>query len=150
MTDPAPYRDERSSTAASLQRLEEENAGLRRARASFSTLDWMGFTVTALALSWLAYFALVARPAFLHMFADLGSGTDLPAVTRLVGRPWFAPAIATLPAGLLVAAALGRGSVGVRRALVVAAFLLVGAEIGFCVWAMYRPIFDLAGSIKAD
>jgi hypothetical protein len=145
---PSTYRDERTSTAARVQRLEAENARLRA--GAFSALDWIGVAVTVLGISWLAYFTLRVRTAFLQMFADFGTLAELPAVTRLASSPYFAPAIALAPATLLVASVVGRRGLRVRRAFVVAAFLLVVAEIGFCLWAMYAPIFQVANAIKAD
>jgi hypothetical protein len=144
---PSTYRDERASTAARVQSLEAENARLRA--GSFSTLDWIGVALTALGLAWLGYFTVWVRTAFLQVFVDFGT-TELPFVTRLVSRPYFAPAIALVPAALLVASVARRGPIPVRRAFVVVAFLLVVAEIAFCLWAVYAPIFRLAGQIKAD
>ncbi len=141
-----PYQDERASTQARIARLEEENARLRA--EGFHVLDWIGFVVSALCTVWMAYFALVARPAFQAMFADFGG--QLPALTRFVLRPYVPPLLDVVPAGLLVAAVASRAPLDVRRYLVVGAFVIVTVVTALCVAAMYLPIWQVAGQIRTE
>ncbi len=124
------------------------NAAEDGASSELTALDWIAVVLAGLLALSLVAFPLAVTPAFAAMFRDFGG--PLPWLTRLVLRPWLAPALALAPAGLL---ALGLGpraaaSIGQRRALVVAAFVLGLGAVALCLLALYAPIFALAGAIK--
>jgi type II secretory pathway component PulF len=121
-----------------------------RGSTSFTALDWMAVALVALAAIVLAGFPFTVAPSFARMYADFGG--PLPAVTRVIMTPWAAPSlglVAAMPAVIAVALS-GSAPAHVRRGMVLASFLLAGVAIGAVIYALYAPIFDLAGKIKAD
>ncbi len=117
---------------------------------SFTALDWIGVSLSALMVLSLLAFPFTIAPSFAAMFAEFGSA--LPAVTRAALTPWAVPSlglVAASPTAIAVAApALGVGPLGVRRSLVVIGFLLGLGVFAAALYAMYAPIFELAGTIK--
>ena len=115
---------------------------------TFTVLDWIGVVVVCKTVVLLALLPPRMAPAFLKMFADFGG--DLPMLTRwLLGRGWLGPLAALAPAALVaVGVAAPRLSLGDRRRLLLAAFLLAGGALALFLLAMYLPIFEMAGSIK--
>lgn len=114
--------------------------------ADFTVLDWIGAAVASLTALGLFALPLVGR-AFAAMYRDLGGGS-IPALTRLALSGWL-----PLVLGAVVAGGIGVGvfvvpSLGVRRAVIVGAFLFGLAAIAFCLVALYLPIFQLAGNVK--
>lgn len=107
--------------------------------------------LTLVAVSFAAALILLdifAIPAFARMYRDFAS--TLPFITRAVIShvvPWVAASSAVIVAGLgmLVrnrgsnSAALGLGLAGIAIGL---------GGVVFCFYALYAPIFELAGKIK--
>jgi hypothetical protein len=106
--------------------------------------EWVaGLLAVATALYLAVYFPFVATPRFQLLFREMGG--ELPPLTRLALRPWFAPASAVLPIASLALAVVRKNG-----RLLVAAFLLAVGAAGLCLWAMYMPIQELAGKIGAQ
>jgi hypothetical protein len=82
------------------------------------------------------------------MFQDFGS--SLPALTELVLSSWFLPLLGVVPLILLAAGAIARpiATISVRRGLIVAAFIAGFGATALCLYALYLPVFQLAGSIR--
>lgn len=113
---------------------------------SFTVLDWIGVVVTAIVVGWLVRWPFVTGPAFSMMFQDMGGG--LPAITLLaLSRP-LPLAAAALTAVLAIAGILAPASLGKRRTLVVAGFTVGAGASALLLYAVYAPIFQLAGTIK--
>ncbi|MBI2894998.1 MAG: hypothetical protein HYY06_15695 [Deltaproteobacteria bacterium] len=86
---------------------------------------------------------LALVPAFTEMFADFGG--PLPTITLA--------AIATWPTAIVVVLVVALAAVGLWRrrvALLVVATVLAALAIGLTVAAMYAPIFELAGNVRAE
>lgn len=111
-----------------------------------TALDWIAAVLTALGGLFCASFPFLAAPAFAEMFADFGG--PLPAITRLGLTLWFPLVLAAIPFTVLAVALLRRVTLGRRRALIVASFVLTVAASGLCLYSMYAPIFALAGTIR--
>lgn len=113
---------------------------------------WGGFFtgIVAVACCVLAGFAATLGPSFAVMYADFGA-VEMPASTRLVLSPAWAPAILTA----VVAAAL---MVNLRwpwsllsRTITLAVIALVAlALVAFTTVAAYLPITEVAGDIRVD
>lgn len=109
----------------------------------------LGLVVVSLATTLILMDRFVL-PAFAKMFADFGSTGVLPTVTRIVlshaatlGGAAFALLLAGL--GLFVER---RGSKAAAIGLVLAAIATGIAMVAFCFYALYAPVFDLAGKVK--
>ena len=113
-------------------------------RADFTALDWIAVALTIGAIAAIVAFPFTLAPMLRKMLDDFG-GVQ-PALTELTLTRWFPLALALLPTATLAAALLGQSRLGVRRALVVAAFLLALATDAFLLIGMYLPIFELAGT----
>jgi len=116
-------------------------------RQPFTALDWIGTVVAGCSIA-----AMVLFPvgSFGAMFRDLGAREELPLLTRMALSPWFRvafalPAVAAIALGLRAPRPMAQ-----RRAWIAVAFVLGGVGLGLCVVAMYLPIFEIAGKIKAD
>ena len=116
-----------------------------RGRMDLTALDWIGAVVAGLGVLFLFQFPLMSAH-FAKMFADFGG--ELPAVTRLGLTLWFPMILGAMPLVWLVAALGPWFRLGVRRALIVFAFVEGLASAAFCLYAMYAPIFALAAAIK--
>jgi type II secretory pathway component PulF len=101
--------------------------------------------VTAVAL---VAMEVVVVPGFVEMFRDFGA--VLPMVTRIALAPGVpvAAAVAVLALGGAGIAARLRGAAGAALGLLVSALLLGLGANAFLLYALYAPIFALAGSIK--
>jgi len=89
--------------------------------------------------------------AFGAMFDDMGVRA-LPLLTRLALRPWFGLFLSA-PSLIMVGLAVWRHqrlSLGGRRALVIAGFLLAVGGFVLILAGLYLPIFDLAGAIQSQ
>lgn len=118
-------------------------------RRDLSALDRIGIAVVGVATLVLLDLPLHVLPAFRGMFRDFGGA--LPAVTVLVLSPWFTPALAVAPLGLVLAAVVPPVlRLEVRRWLIVGAFVVVVVALGFSLYGLYAPIFELAGNIRAE
>ncbi|MFO0722199.1 MAG: hypothetical protein U1E65_00365 [Myxococcota bacterium] len=116
-----------------------------QAEQELSAGDWIGAVVGGLVTFVLFVFPIAIGPTFERMFQDFG-GT-LPKVTELVLQIWFAPLLGVLPLGLL-AFGLAQGPLRRRRLALVLAFLVGATELGLVIWAVYLPVFALAGRIE--
>jgi len=125
-----------------------DDAATKAAAGSFTILDWLGTIVAGGAVV-----ALLVFPGFAGhfeaMYRDFGDGA-LPLLTLMVLRPWVPPLLAVPPLVLLVLGLRPAPSLGRRRLLVVAAFVLASLLVALCVAGVYIPIFELAGDIRAE
>jgi len=119
---------------------------------SFTSLDWIGVGLSALTAVVLLAFPFVVAPAFAGMFAEFGATSALPTITRVGLTPWPGLALGLMVTTTTVTAAVLRGpdTIGLRRGLVVGGFF--GGALGLVglLYAMYAPMFDVAGKIKPD
>lgn len=120
------------------------------ASSSFTALDWVAVVVVGLLSLALLSFPFTIAPSFAVMFAEFGGA--LPAVTRVALSPWAAPALGLVVASpAVVALAMpGASTLALRRAMVVLAFFLGVIALAAAMYAMYAPIFELAGKIKPE
>lgn len=117
------------------------------ARSSFTVLDWIGALFAGLAIAVLFSISLyVSR--FRAMYADFGD-VALPALTAIVTQPYVPPLLA-LGAALPLANAFRRTPLRSRRVSVAAAFVLACGFLAVCAIGLYMPIFEIAGSIRAE
>ncbi len=91
----------------------------------------------------------VFQRSFAKMFADFGSRSDLPLLTRVGLSPWYGAALASPALAVLLAGLLARRRVLILIALVAALFGVV-AGIPTFLAAMYLPIFRLADKVSAE
>lgn len=112
---------------------------------TLTALDWIGGTVAAATALPLLLLALRVVPTFREMFAEFGS--VLPWLTQLALMQWPLVLWALVPPAVLGLAA-SRPSLKQRRLGIVAAFLLGAAGLAAGWWALYLPIFALAGNIE--
>jgi hypothetical protein len=112
-----------------------------------TALDWIGVVVVAIGISWIALLIpFVYGPAFAAMFRDFGG--PLPFATRLILLRWPSVILGLIPSGILAASLTGTRTLANRRALIVAAFVGALLMLGLSMWALYAPIFALAGRIQ--
>ncbi len=111
-------------------------------------LDALALIAAAIAsVALLALPFLPLTPSFVAMYEDFDG--PLPVVTQLALRPWPAP---SLGVAVLALALFGAS----RRALVPRRLLLAGASLAGVLavaargWALYAPVFELAGSIASE
>jgi hypothetical protein len=118
----------------------------------FTTLDWIGVGLNAMAAAALFAFPFVVAPTFAGMFADFGAKSALPAITRVAMTPWPSLALGLMVSTLTAMVGVLRGAdrIALRRGLVVVAFFVGAIGIVALLSAMYAPILDLAGKIKAE
>lgn len=119
-------------------------------QSGIALLDGVAVGLIAVGVLAMWAFQIFVVPSFGAMFTDFGSDVALPAVTRLVLRPFLAAA-ATLATIILMAIGLGlrlSSRRGVGAAVLVLAALIPTAAVPFMLAAMYAPIFDLAGNIR--
>lgn len=116
---------------------------------TFTVLDWIGTVIVALVIILLGVLAPISASTFRLMFEDFGG--QLPGFTVLVLRPWFGPLLAVVPVTLVVLALgpLRTRGIGLRRLLVVVAFVLGLLACGCWVSGVYLPVFALAGAVGA-
>ncbi|MDC0679120.1 hypothetical protein [Sorangium atrum] len=120
------------------------------ASRSFTALDWVAVVAIGLQSLALLMFPFTIAPSFAGMFAEFGGA--LPVVTRVALSPWASPALGLLVASLaVVALALPAAStLALRRAMVLLAFFVGVIALAAAMYAMYAPIFELAGNIKPE
>lgn len=111
-----------------------------------TTADKVGLTACAVGVTWSLVAALQAGPTFAAMFADFGG--PLPLLTRIFLLPWVPPAIAALPLVATAAAIVFGAGRQARVAAMTFSLVWAIAMPGLYLWAMYQPIFSVAGSIK--
>lgn len=115
--------------------------------AELTVLDWVGVVLVGLGCLFCALFPFLVAPAFARMFAELKSA-ELPDITQLGLTVWFPLMLGLNPASIVFYALSGRLTLGRRRLFLVLAFLLSMAASGVLLYAMYAPIFQLAGNIQ--
>lgn len=109
-----------------------------------SVMDILAAGVAALASVALVLSPLLVAPSMEAAYR--GFTTELPLATRLALAWWPSPALGALIAALLVLAVRSRDLL--RRRLVLAAGALAGCLFVIAlVWALYLPVFALAGRI---
>lgn len=119
-----------------------------RDASAFTVLDWIGVVLAGLAAVGLLGFPIVGA-SFGGMYGDFGSQA-LPLLTRLAVSLWFPPLLGALVAAAIAVAVTRRASLTVRRGLVVGAFVVGAVSLASCCVAVYLPIFQLAGQIRAE
>jgi len=119
---------------------------------AFTALDWIGVGLNAVAAAVLFAFPFVVAPMFTRTFTDFGAKSALPAITRVAMTPWPALALGLMVSTLSVMVGVLRGpdTIAIRRGLVAVGFFVGAIGIVVLLYAMYAPVFDLAGKIKAD
>ena len=114
--------------------------------SELTALDWIAVCLAAGGTLFCFQFPFFTAPQFALMFRDFGGA--LPLITRLALTLWFPLAWGTVPLFILGGALSGQRTLGSRRVMIVAAFLFNLLAGGVCLYAMYAPIFELAGKIK--
>jgi hypothetical protein len=115
------------------------------AREELTAGDMIGAIIVAGTITFLFSFSFSFRPEFEKMFRDFGEA--LPAFTEIVLSPWCSPMLALSSAAVL-ALGLAPGTLRRRRRLLVGAFVIAALELALMVWALYLPIFVIAGQIE--
>src|SRR5262245_55399988 len=110
---------------------------------TFTTLDWIGTVVAGFGALGLALFPIAGR-TFGSMFRDLGSASQLPALTSLAISWWFPLILALVVATGLVFGVRRTSSIQRRRAWIVAAVILGAAGFALCLVGAYLPILAIA------
>ena len=121
---------------------------MNKAFDELTALDWIAVLVVGGLLGALLLFPCWPAATFVEMYRDFGTAARLPCVTRLVVTSWFAPMLTLLPLAWLTFAVKRERTLAARRWLVVASFLFAAGALGFCISALYRPIFMLAQAIR--
>jgi hypothetical protein len=113
---------------------------------ALTALDWIAVVMAAAGALALIVGGLALGPMFQAMYGDFGSPEALATVTQLALRPWAAAVLAT-PTLLMLALAKVADSLPRRRMLIVGAFVASLFGWGAYLWALYLPIFELAGAV---
>jgi hypothetical protein len=113
-----------------------------------TALDWIGAVVASLGGLFCFQFPFLVGRSFKQMFAELGG--PLPTITQLGLTVWFPIVLGMIPMSVLALALFRKAPLGARRALIVGAFILSLVSSGLCLYAVYAPIFEIAGAIKAE
>ncbi|MDQ3031372.1 MAG: hypothetical protein M3Y87_03075 [Myxococcota bacterium] len=119
-----------------------------RAQDRFGVVEIVALALVAVALGLLWIMQLVMVPSFGQMFADLGG--ELPAITRAAVGGVIAVGASVLTIALAaLGVAIGRWQRGSARWIALGlAVMTPGAAIALLLWAMYAPIFAIAGAIQ--
>lgn len=121
----------------------------RATDANLGTLDAIGLALAGIGVVAVWAVQLFAVPAFTEMFRDFGG--ELPPLTLAVIGPQLAMVctfVALVCAGAGIAARLAHPT----RAGTVLIALAAGAPmitVALMVYALYLPIFEIAGAIRA-
>ena len=113
---------------------------------ALSALDWIAVLGVCAGALFCFLFPFVIAPQFAKMFKDFGG--ELPDITQLGLTIWFPLMLGLNPASIVFHALSGKHTLFKRRMLIVAAFVMALAAIGVLLFAMYAPIFAIAGNIK--
>jgi type II secretory pathway component PulF len=116
-------------------------------REPFSAMDLLVAGLAAIASAALLASPFVVAPSMAAMYRDFA--TELPWATELALAWWPSPLSGLALAGL-VALALSRGDALHRRALLAASALLGLVLVGALWYALYLPLYQLAGAISAE
>jgi len=113
---------------------------------SLTALDGIAVGLVGLLALFLLSFPWVVGNSFEQMFAEFGSVP--PRFTQLALKPWFAGSLGVVTACGAAAGFVPGIPLRTRRRVIVWSFFFGCAAIALCMFAMYEPIFDLAGKIK--
>ncbi len=116
--------------------------------APLTALDGIGVFLTALVAAALVAFPFVVGPRFEAMFHEFGAMDALPLLTRLVLSAWIPIGLGAATASGAVLGCVPAIPLGVRRGVLVGAFVMGCAAIAVCLVGLYLPIFLLAGAIS--
>jgi hypothetical protein len=119
-------------------------------REELSALDGIAVATTSLQAAFLCAFPWLAGRFFQSMFADIGTASPLPLLTRLAVTVWFPVTLGATTASGPVLGCIPAVPLAIRRRTLIAAFVFGCAAIGACLVGLYLPIFELAGKIKAE
>lgn len=118
--------------------------------AALTAGDWVGMAATALAALGCVGYGVFEVPVWSGMFNDFGAKAALPFWTSIaLWRPFaFLPAVLSL--GCLAAGLLpGQRALPWRRSWIVVAFLIAVLGLGFMIWAVRLPLWQLADAVQA-
>ena len=113
---------------------------------------WSGFAsgVSALSLCVFAVIALSVVPSQAQILSDFGQA-PLPAITVLVmSASWRWGALAVFLAAIVGLNLMEFTSEGRRTTALAIAAAFVLLAIAFTNWALYAPMFELSGTIRAE
>lgn len=116
--------------------------------SELTALDWIAVVGVGCGALFCFLFPFLIAPTFTKMFLDFGNAAELPNITQLGMTTWFPLMLGLNPASVVFHALSGKHTLGRRRLLIVAAFVLALIACGICLVAMYAPIFALAGNIQ--
>jgi hypothetical protein len=114
-----------------------------------TALDWIGAGLALMTAAFPTALPLTVGPAFQGMFQDFGTA-ELPTLTQLVLSSWFPPLLGLVPLVLLASVVVARPmlTTRARRGLIVGAFFAGFGASALCLYALYLPVFSLAGQIR--
>ena len=112
-----------------------------------TALDWIAVIVVCMGALFCFQFPFLAAPQFAKMFAD--SGGTLPDITQLGMTTWFPLMLGLNPASVVFHALSGKHTLTKRRLFIVGAFVMSAGATSVLLYAMYAPIFALAGNIQS-
>ncbi len=115
-------------------------------RSQLTAFDWIGIVLVAVVASLLFTVPIASAPTFEKMFREFS--VELPPLTRLVLRPWFAIGGGLASLATCALAAKRSLSIAKRRLFIVLGFVVGLAAIALCLIGLYLPVFQLAGSIQ--
>jgi hypothetical protein len=115
--------------------------------APVTALDGIAVLLTALLAAVLVAFPFVVAPHYEAMFRDFGA-SPLPPLTRLVLSARIPIGLGATTATSAVLGCVPAIPRGVRRGVIVGAFVIGCAGIAVCLVGLYLPIFRLADSIQ--
>jgi hypothetical protein len=119
----------------------------RKTKAEELTVrEWVRVGLTSLGVVFCFHVAFSMGPRLQQPLEDFGS--EIPALTRLVLMPWFPLLLGLIPSFVVALALVGKTSLGLRRALIAGAFFFSISASIFCLYALYSPVFALAGTIR--
>jgi type II secretory pathway component PulF len=119
-----------------------ENGTINR----FTVLDWIGVVYVVANIIALFLFPRIAF-TFEKMFEDFGG--PLPAMTRIVLKPWFSILLGIFCTGIFSLQWVKpiKISLKLRRTVIVLSIFAASAAYALCIIGLYQPIFKMAGSI---
>ncbi len=126
---------------------EGRHGSMTKRDQALTALDWVAIVIAVGGALTLAQAGFTSAPAFGEMYAEFDSSQSLPALTKFALKPWAALLIAT-PAIVMLASAWYADALPRRRVFIVGAFIAAVIGWGVFLWAMYLPIFDVAGAVN--
>jgi hypothetical protein len=113
---------------------------------TFTILDWIGIFFVVANLLGLFAFPMVAL-SFKTIFMEIGG--VLPALTKVVLKPWFPILLGMICLCIFSLQWLKaiRGNLRRKRTVVVLSFFAASTAFALCVIGLYLPIFKIVGSV---